>query len=252
MARNRKEKFTIESFQEQYGIKIPNNQINGIVKESLVNNDIKPLSEVQQYTDLKSIKDVAHEYILTKEQLKENKFPNFEKNLNFISLPDQESQHFIISIDCEMVMTSIGKELARISIVNEFNEVLYNKFVKPKNEVLNHLTKYSGITKEDLEYVKTHLEDVQEYLIKNFSKDTIFVGHSLENDLKCLRLIHERVIDTSVLFPNHTHSKFKLKTLTNKYLLTKIQKSKNGHDSIEDAKAAMNLLRYKIENASNE
>ena len=31
---------------------------------------------------------------------------------------------------------------------------------------------------------------------------TLLVGHSLENDLKALRVVHARVLDTAVLFPH--------------------------------------------------
>lgn len=45
------------------------------------------------------------------------------------------------------------------------------------------------------------------------TKDSILVGHSLENDLHAMKLIHERVIDTSVLYARKNGSKMKLKTL---------------------------------------
>ena len=31
---------------------------------------------------------------------------------------------------------------------------------------------------------------------------TLLVGHSLENDLKALRVVHAKVLDTAVLFPH--------------------------------------------------
>lgn len=44
-------------------------------------------------------------------------------------------------------------------------------------------------------------------------KDTILVGHSLQNDLHAMKFIHNKVIDTSVLFARKNGSKMKLKTL---------------------------------------
>ena len=32
--------------------------------------------------------------------------------------------------------------------------------------------------------------------------ETFLVGHSLENDLKALRVVHSRVLDTALLFPH--------------------------------------------------
>lgn len=39
------------------------------------------------------------------------------------------------------------------------------------------------------------------------------MGHSLENDLHAMKFLHEKVIDTSVLFARKNGSKMKLKTL---------------------------------------
>lgn len=50
-----------------------------------------------------------------------------------------------------MVLTKNGSELARVSIVDFDLNVIYDKFVKPKEEVINYLTRFSGITKSILE-----------------------------------------------------------------------------------------------------
>jgi hypothetical protein len=57
--------------------------------------------------------------------------------------------------------------------------------------------------------VKGLHEDLETFI----NKDTILIGHSLENDLHAMKLIHENVIDTSVLFARKNGSKLKLKTL---------------------------------------
>lgn len=46
------------------------------------------------------------------------------------------------------------------------------------------------------------LRDVQAILMSMFHSKTILVGHSLESDLKALKLIHNVVVDTSVLYPH--------------------------------------------------
>lgn len=50
------------------------------------------------------------------------------------------------------------------------------------------------------------------------NNDTIIVGHSLENDFHALKIIHNLVIDTSILFPKPCGYKFSLKTLAYTYL----------------------------------
>ena len=62
-------------------------------------------------------------------------------------------------------------------------------------------------------------------------------------------MTHPFVIDTSIIFP-HPHGpplKLSLKSLTLKYLCRAIQKGHGsvGHDSIEDAKACLDLLKEK-------
>lgn len=58
-----------------------------------------------------------------------------------------------------------------------------------------------------------------------FSEKTILVGHSLESDFKALRLLHDTVVDTSVMFPhkNGYPQKRALKNLCSEYLRKIIQ-----------------------------
>ena len=59
-----------------------------------------------------------------------------------------------IAMDCEMV--GGGQKhceysmLARCSIVNNHGNVIYDKYVKPMDTIVNFRTRYSGITPKDL------------------------------------------------------------------------------------------------------
>jgi RNA exonuclease 1 len=79
-------------------------------------------------------------------------------------------------------------------------------------------------------------------------KETILVGHSLENDLMALRISHDLVIDTAVLYKYNLgpRCKIALRVLANKYLSREIQNTGSGHDSAEDARAALDLALLKI------
>ncbi len=68
---------------------------------------------------------------------------------------------------------------------------------------------------------------------------TILVGHSLENDLLALKLIHRRVVDTSVLF-KQGERKISLKQLVYRHLNKRVIQE-GTHDSIEDARSALGL-----------
>ena len=50
------------------------------------------------------------------------------------------------------------------------------------------LFRFSGITSEDLVGVRTTIRDVQAVLLSMFSSKTILIGHSLESDLKALKV----------------------------------------------------------------
>lgn len=103
---------------------------------------------------------------------------------------------------------------------------------------------------------------------------TILIGHSLESDLKALKIIHSMVVDTSVLYPHNEGPPYKrrLKALCLDNLKLDIQKdgkSKNfdsfrnisfellpvfllnigvGHSSLEDANACIDLVLHYVRN----
>ena len=170
----------------------------------------------------------------------------------------------ILGVDCEMVNTSVGKELARVSVVNERFETVLDELVKPGNPVLDYCTVHSGVSEAILRDVTTTLADVRARLLALMSPDTILVGHSLENDLRVLQLIHRRVIDTSVMYPHPDCLPFKnsLKHLSASVLGQVIQAAAPkptevegsdgtpvvppGHCSVEDASAALRLTYVKM------
>nr|XP_038027140.1 RNA exonuclease 1 homolog isoform X6 [Anas platyrhynchos] len=144
--------------------------------------------------------------------------------------------------------TSQGLELTRVTVVDDKLQVVYDTFVKPHNEVIDYNTSFSGVTEDNLKNTKTTLRDVQAVLLNLFSADTILIGHSLENDFFVLKLIHDTVVDTSILFPHRLGppNKRALRSLMADYLMRIHQGDVNGHNSTEDAIACMELIFWKI------
>ncbi|KAK3554507.1 hypothetical protein QTP70_024415 [Hemibagrus guttatus] len=154
----------------------------------------------------------------------------------------------IYAIDTDMCYTTQGLELARVTVVNSNLQVIYDTFVKPTNEVIDYNTRFSGVSEDDVKNSSSSLQDVQTVLLSFISERTILVGHSLENDLCALKLIHNKVVDTSVVFPHRLGPPHKrdLRSLTAEYLRKIIQESVDGHDTQEDATACIELMLWKV------
>lgn len=93
----------------------------------------------------------------------------------------------LFGLDCEVCLTSMGKELTRISLVAEGGYCLMDELVKPDFKILDYLTSFSGITKEILNPVTTKLKDVQKLLRELLPPDAVLVGHCLDLDLRVLK-----------------------------------------------------------------
>lgn len=157
----------------------------------------------------------------------------------------------MFALDCEMCQTVAGRqEVTRIAVVNESLETVYHTFVKPKEEIIDYKTRFSGITPKMLKNVQTSLDDVHKELSRILPSDAILCGQSLNCDLHALKVIHPYVIDTSVIFNQCGSRKKKtsLKNLAKIHLKETIQDGKTGHNPIEDSIASMRLVQLKLKN----
>jgi RNA exonuclease 1 len=103
--------------------------------------------------------------------------------------------------------------------------------------------------------VTTTLRDIQKKLLEILHPRTILIGHSLNSDLTALKITHPFIIDTAVIYPHPRGPPLKssLKWLAQRYLNREIQKGHGttgpgaGHDSIEDARTCLDLVKLKCE-----
>ncbi|CAG8972176.1 hypothetical protein HYALB_00007318 [Hymenoscyphus albidus] len=152
-----------------------------------------------------------------------------------------------IALDCEMVGVDGPLDrsvLARISIVNFHGHLIYDSFVKPEEFVTDWRTPVSGIAPRHI--VTARQFDEVQTQVAEIMKDRIIVGHAIKNDLDVLMLTHPKkdIRDTSK-YPGFrkyaTGRTPSLKILAAEILGLEIQSGE--HSSIEDARAAMLLMR---------
>lgn len=165
-------------------------------------------------------------------------------------------------------------------------EELIDVLVKPIGETLDLNSRFSGVTTEDLTKgdvwsagdslrpVKNaadngsedgeirsktkHLKVVpspsaaRDLLFSQISPTTPLIGHGLENDLNAMRIVHPTIIDTILLYPHKNGLPYRhgLRVLMDRHLNKKIQQETGptmlGHDSAEDARAAGELVHFKL------
>ena len=187
-----------------------------------------------------------------------------------------ETSHDAVCFDCEMGYTTHGLELIRLTATSWNGDELLDILVRPLGEVLDLNSRFSGVWPKDfagaiaqgntLSITPTSNGDTKaqappltivdspviarDLLFSLLGPSTPLIGHAIENDLNAARVIHPSIIDTVLLYPHPKGLpiRFGLKMLTKKHLSRDIQMggSEVGHDSKEDARAAGELVRWKI------
>jgi len=108
----------------------------------------------------------------------EERYREFKFTKKVYKAVSQKSPMF--GLDCEMCRTIKSEnELARVSIVDENYQSVYETLVRPANQITNYLTQWSGITKEMMQDVTKTLNEVQQEVCDLLPSDAILVGQSL-------------------------------------------------------------------------
>ena len=175
-------------------------------------------------------------------------------------ISEAEKQNYI-AIDCEMVgVGPYGRysALARVSIVNWFNDVILDTYVKVDEPVTDYRTFVSGIAQAQIEADNAISFEECRSLVSSIIEGKVIVGHALKNDFDALRISHPwylirdtakfepfmKVYDKSIKTydPANLVPK-KLKNLAKDKLGMIIQEDGKAHDSIDDAVAAIELYK---------
>ncbi|KAF6240348.1 hypothetical protein HO173_001959 [Letharia columbiana] len=178
-----------------------------------------------------------------------------------------------VCLDCEMGYTTLGLELIRLTATAWPNgEDLLDVLVRPLGEVLDLNSRFSGVWPKDyanaLSYECISVDEEKpskgseqrlrivesptigrDLLFEHLTPETPLIGHALDNDLNATRIIHPSIVDTVLLFPHPRGLplRFGLKALMKKHLDRDVQMGGDqGHDSKEDARAAGDLVKFKV------
>lgn len=166
-----------------------------------------------------------------------------------------DEQGRYLALDCEMVGIGEGglkSALARVSIVDYNNVIIFDTYVKVNEPVTDYRTFVSGIREEHLQSdIAMDFAQCQS-IVKKILHQKILVGHALKNDLHVLELEHpwHDCRDTAKYEPFMKKDKLreilrprKLKDLAETKLNRIIQKDGQEHCPIEDAIAALDLYK---------
>ncbi|KAG6359667.1 hypothetical protein INS49_013190 [Diaporthe citri] len=178
-----------------------------------------------------------------------------------------------VCFDCEMGYTVYGMELIRLTVTSwPDGAELLDVLVQPFGEILDLNSQYSGVFPEDLARAISWSRDwkppaqqpgerkilqkvsspevARELFFSLISPSTILIGHGLENDLNAMRMVHPKLVDTILVYPHKRGLPIRngLKALMELHLNRRIQmQGAEGHDSAEDARAAGELARLKVQ-----
>eukprot|EP00127_Corallochytrium_limacisporum_P000600 Clim_evm15s21 gene=Clim_evmTU15s21 len=186
--------------------------------------------------------------VLAMDQIMETGHVSIEEYF-VLPVPLREEKRTAYALDCEMAYTCYGYEMTRLTVIDCACSVVYDQIIKPDSPVVDYNEAYSGINADlmEKEGKKTRSEVLRD--LANFMRsDTIIIGHGLENDMHVMTLLHDCLVDTSLIFPSHrkredgTRFKRALKDLAREILGEFIQNTTGGHDSSQDAVTCMKLV----------
>ncbi|RLN90917.1 hypothetical protein BBJ28_00000319 [Nothophytophthora sp. Chile5] len=162
-------------------------------------------------------------------------------------------QFFAIDVEC--VATGSGtndRDVARIAMVDEDEQVVFDQYVQPSKPIVSYLTQLTGITERDLEGAP-NLAEALTQLKAILPVESVIVGQSIKKDLDWLTLQkptdYKQEFDVADLFrlPMQAtngvvrYRYFSLRHVA-KYLLgNDIQEA--DHDPVIDARYAMKVFK---------
>lgn len=93
------------------------------------------------------------------ESLRQSELKNFKETPRPFGIGDPRSRK-VYAMDCEMIYTSWGPALARVSVVDLLDDLVLDVIVKPEAMIVDCNTRFSGLTLENIENANSDLNEV--------------------------------------------------------------------------------------------
>ncbi|KAH8663722.1 ribonuclease H-like domain-containing protein [Ilyonectria robusta] len=164
-----------------------------------------------------------------------------------------------VALDCEMAgVEGGGSEIVSICVVDFFTkEVLVNSLVKPREFIVQWRSEIHGVTPAAMaiaaasQQVLDGWREARGELWKHINEQTVLVGQSLHNDLKVLRVVHTKIVDTAIVSSEAAFGREKpagrkwgLEVLCKELLNLRIRLGSGVHNDMEDTMATREVALW--------
>eukprot|EP00210_Caulerpa_lentillifera_P007334 g7010.t1 len=165
------------------------------------------------------------------------------------------------SVDVECVATGYdhnARAIGQIALVDEYERILLDLYVKPSLPVVSYLTPLTGIVKETLDTYGVSLEFALDMLRRYLPKDGILVGQNIGKDVAWLQLKEgidfQSMIDLAGLYKvwnskYQSWTVYSLEHLSN--VVFGLHQNGQAHNAVDDAIKSIKLYKYHRLHSSN-
>uniref|UniRef100_A0AC35THS6 Exonuclease domain-containing protein n=1 Tax=Rhabditophanes sp. KR3021 TaxID=114890 RepID=A0AC35THS6_9BILA len=128
----------------------------------------------------------------------------YETRSTFESSPVSDSQSInnVLIVNSSIVYTTHGPEIAKLSVLRVSKTKLIYTLIKVENKIIEYDFENTNLTNEDMSTAAIDKEEARSKLFGLIADKTILIGHNLALTLRCLRIVHENVVELHWLQSN--------------------------------------------------